>query len=167
MPNLAAVLKSEIHRLARRAMRPVIVPMKRDIAALKHVNAAQKRTVSALVHENARLMADLNARLAVPVRAPEALVAKSRINPKSILASRTHLGLSRIQFARLLGVSSGSVFTWEGGKAKPRSEAKAALVAIRNLGRREALSRLAALPVINGGKKVPTGKARKVSRDRR
>ena len=66
MPNLAAVLKAEIARLSRRALRPLYVPIKKDVAALKRALAEQKRLVTRLPKDNARLVADLNTRLAAP-----------------------------------------------------------------------------------------------------
>jgi len=44
--------------------------------------------------------------------------------------------------AKLLGVSTLSVYNWEGGKATPRRERLAAIVALRWIGKREAQARL-------------------------
>ena len=44
--------------------------------------------------------------------------------------------------AKLLGVSALSVYNWEAAKAKPRGKSLAAIVGLRGLGKREALSRL-------------------------
>ena len=145
MPNLAAVLKAEISRLSRRALRPLYVPIKKDVAALKRALAEQKRLVARLAKDNARLVGDLNTRLAAPPSVSEKDLRGARISPKLILSRRKRLGLSRVAFAKLLGVSGGAVVSWEGGRSKPRAAAKAALVAIRRLGKREAQQRLAAL----------------------
>jgi DNA-binding transcriptional regulator YiaG len=145
MPNLAAFLKAEISRLSRRALRPLYVPIKKDVAALKRVLAQQKRLVAQLAKDNARLVGDLNTRLAAPPSVSEKDLRGARISPKLILSRRKRLGLSRVAFAKLLGVSGGAVVSWEGGRSKPRAAAKAALVAIRRLGKREAQQRLAAL----------------------
>ncbi|MDE2290582.1 MAG: helix-turn-helix domain-containing protein [Elusimicrobia bacterium] len=125
--------------------------MKRDVAALKRALAKQKRLVTQLQHDNARLLADLNSRLAAPPAASEDEVKGARLGPASIHGQRKRLGLSREAFAKLVGVSGGSIGAWEGGKSKPRAAAKAALVAIRKLGRREARQRLEAVKGANGG----------------
>jgi DNA-binding transcriptional regulator YiaG len=161
MPNLATVLKAEITRLSRRVLRPFYVPIKRDVAALKRALAEQKRLVARLAKDNARLVADLNARLAAPPSLSEKELWGARISPKLILSRRKRLGLSRVAFAKLLGVSGGAVVAWEGGRSKPRAAAKAALVAIRKLGKREARHRLAALSGSNGNGKAPARGHRK------
>lgn len=150
MPNLGTILKSEISRLARRAMRPQYLALKKDVAALKHAVARHRREIATLNRHNARLVADLNDRIAAPPAAPPEVVAKSHLGPRSISANRKRLGLSRKAFALLLGANPTSVFQWESGKSKPRAKAKAALIGIRELGRREAQTRLAALDTRNG-----------------
>ena len=65
MPNLNAILKAEITRLARRSMRPVYASLKKDITNLKRVVAHHKRILAQLTRDDARLMAELNAKLAV------------------------------------------------------------------------------------------------------
>jgi len=52
------------------------------------------------------------------------------------------LGLSAADYARLVGVSSLTIYNWEHGKSRPRKEQLAALVAVRGIGKREALRRL-------------------------
>lgn len=165
MPNLAAVLKTEIARLARRSMRPLYVPIKKDVAALKRALAEQKRLTARLVRDNARLVADLNTRLAAPPTASEAEVKNARLGPALIHAQRKRLGLSRADFAKLVGVSGGAVLAWEGGKSKPRAAAKGVIVAVRKLGKREARERLAAMAGANGAAK-PVRARRRRSRPR-
>jgi len=161
MPNLAAVLKAEISRLSRRALRPLYVPIKKDVAALKRALAEQKRLVARLAKDNARLVADLNTRLAAPPSISEKDLQGARISPRLIKSQRARLGLSRVAFGKLLGVSGPAVLAWEGGRSKPRAAAKAALVAIRKLGKREARQRLAALAGSNGNGKAPARGPRK------
>lgn len=150
MPNLIVVLRSEIARLARRAIRPLYTPMKRDVVALKHAVAQQKRIMARLARDNARLVADLNSRIAAPPTASEDEVKHARLSPRLIRSQRARLGLSRDAFAKLVGVSGGAVLAWEGGKSKPRATAKAAIVAVRKVGKREARERLAILVKPNG-----------------
>ena len=83
------------------------------------------------------------------------------ISPRLIKSQRARLDLSRVAFGKLLGVSGPAVLAWEGGRSKPRAAAKAALGAIRKLGKREARQRLAALAGSNGNGKAPARGPRK------
>ncbi len=51
-------------------------------------------------------------------------------------------GLSAADYADLVGVSAQTVYSWEQGKSKPRDTQLAALVAVRDLGKRDAWKRL-------------------------
>lgn len=161
MPNLAAVLKTEIARLARRSMRPLYAPLKKDVVALKHALAQQKRLVARLAKDNVRLVADLNTRLAVPPTVSEDAIQHARLSPRLIRSQRARLGLARDAFAKLVGVSGGAVLAWEGGRSKPRAAAKAAIVAVRKLGKREARRRLEVLAGANRDRKVPADRRKK------
>lgn len=142
MPNVGSILREEIKRLALRVTRPVFTPLKKDVAVLKRTIAEHKRALARLQSENARLVAEADARLMAPPAISDEELKSARISPRLIRSQRNRLGLSRDAFAKLLGVSSGSVFAWEGGRSKPRAAAKVTLVAIRKLGRREARRRL-------------------------
>jgi DNA-binding transcriptional regulator YiaG len=150
MSNLGSILKSEIARLSRRSLRPLCIPIKKDVSALKRSLAQHKRLLAQLSRDNARLMADLNSKLAAPPTAPAEVVDRARLGPSLILSQRKRLGLSRSAFAKLLGVSGGAVVAWEGGRSKPRAAARAALIAVRQLGKRQARHRLAAVLGSNG-----------------
>lgn len=164
MPNIAAVLRTEITRLARRTLRPLCVPIKKDVAALKRALVQQKRLCARLARDNARLVADLDTRVAAPPTMSEKDLRSARISPRLVKSQRARLGLSRKAFARLLGVSAGAVVTWEGGRSKPGPAAKAALVAVRKLGKREAQRRLKVMAGANGQGKAPTRGRRKGAR---
>ncbi len=56
-------------------------------------------------------------------------------------AMRSKLGLSAAQMATLLGVSSLSVYKWEKG-VEPRAAQRSKILALRTLGKREALKML-------------------------
>ncbi|MEO8835121.1 MAG: hypothetical protein ABI364_00115 [Caldimonas sp.] len=57
---------------------------------------------------------------------------------KSMAAQRRRLGLSAAECGLLIGASAQSVYNWEEGKARPRSQHLAAIFALRGLGRRQA-----------------------------
>ena len=164
MPNLASILKEEIRRLSRRSCRPMYVQIKKDVAALKRTVAALKQDNQKLLKDNARLMADLHGRMTALPAVTETEARQVRIGPKLILAQRKRLDLSRLDFAKLLGVSAGAVMTWETGRSKPKQKVKAALAAIRKLGKRAAQERLKILASVNGHKQ--TAKKGKVAAKR-
>ncbi len=55
MPNIGAVLKEEIQRLARKEIRAAVTPLKTRVAELTRTNAALKKKVPALEKTVARL----------------------------------------------------------------------------------------------------------------
>ena len=59
-----------------------------------------------------------------------------------VKAHRKKVGLSAVEYARLVGVHAMSIYGWEQGKQRPRAEQLAALVGVRHLGKREAEQRL-------------------------
>jgi len=145
MPNIGAILKAEIVRLARRASKPELSSIKKELVDLKRRMSSQRKTIQALEHDNARLVADLNARSnRVAVPAADGKV-KIRLSPKLIRAQRKRLGLSQREFALLLGVSTNTLVLWETGKTAPREKTRPIFASIRKLGRREANAKLAAI----------------------
>ena len=65
-----------------------------------------------------------------------------RFSPRWLKGNRERLGISAADYGTLVGVSSLTIYNWEGGKAKPSKNKLAALAAVRGLGKREALKRL-------------------------
>ncbi len=60
-------------------------------------------------------------------------------------AQRSRLGLSAADYGKLVGVSGLTIYNWEHEKARPRKAQLTALVAVRGIGKREALLKLAEL----------------------
>jgi DNA-binding transcriptional regulator YiaG len=69
---------------------------------------------------------------------------RARLTPEGIKRLRARLGLTQVQLATLLGVTGPAVAQWETGTSEPRGSNRAALVALRKLGRREVRRMLAA-----------------------
>jgi len=69
--------------------------------------------------------------------ADEDQVKAARISAGLIRKLRKRLGLSQDQLALLVGVTSTAVAFWENGRTRPGGGKKAAIVALRKLGRRE------------------------------
>ena len=143
MPNLATVLKQEIARLARRAMRSEIEGIRKANTQHRRDIAELKRQVAQLARQNAALAK----RGTAAARPTEADAGKPRLRfvAKGLRSQRTRLGLSADAFAKLAGVSAQTIYNWERGQAYPRSEQLARLVALRGIGKREAGKRLDAL----------------------
>jgi DNA-binding transcriptional regulator YiaG len=74
-----------------------------------------------------------------------------RFRADGVKSHRAKLGLSALDYGRLVGVSGLTIYHWEGGKSRPRRQQLAKLAAIRGLGKREAIKRLALLNGRQGG----------------
>lgn len=142
MPNLGAVLKQEIRRLARREVLA-------ELAAVRRTAAQHRRDIARLKRELAAVRRDLAA-----ARGAQARVARStsdvgaegkRWNRRGLAAHRKRLGLSAKEYGALIGVTAQTIYHWEGGAQRPRKRQLAAVVAVRGLGKRAALARLAQL----------------------
>lgn len=143
MANVAAILKQEITRLARKEARSVTKPLHKATAGLR-------KGITELKRENARVRADIIRLLHnLPVSRGRPLVADEpsnvRFGAASAKAQRKRLVLSAADFGKLIGVSANTVYSWEQGKSRPRSTQLSTFVAIRGMGMREANMRLAEL----------------------
>lgn len=144
MPNIGAVLRDEIQRLARRVSRQADAKLRKDVVVLKRRVAELTRNTDQLRRDNAKLHMDYKERMAAPPTASEEEVEHAHLGPQLIRSQRARLGLSREAFGKLVGASAGAVLAWEGGRSKPRDKNRAALIAVRRLGKREARWRLEA-----------------------
>ena len=143
MPNLVAALRSEIRRLAAKEVRIALRPLRRlqrHIRGLKLKGRANRRTLSGLQRRIARFRVRARGTLAVPPRRGRPLTAKS------IRGLRSRLRMTRVQFAKLVGVSPGSIFGWEKERTTPRGASQARVSEIRTMGARAAREQLAAPP---------------------
>lgn len=145
MPNIGTILRDEIQRLARRVSRQADAKLRKDVGLLKHRIAELTRTTEQLRRDNAKLLLDYRERMAAPPTASGKEVEHAHLGPRLIRAQRTRLALSREAFGKLVGASAGAVLAWEGGRSKPRERNRAAIIAVRKLGKREARWRLEAL----------------------
>ncbi len=137
MPSIAAVFRQEIIRLARKevkvqteAIRKANAQYRRDIAQLKRQAGALSKQVAQQERKRAAK------------GVPKANVEGKRFSPRGLKTHREKLGLSAADYAMLVGVTAQTIYNWEQGKSKPRDEQLASLVAVRDLGKREALNRL-------------------------
>ncbi|MHB0955324.1 MAG: helix-turn-helix domain-containing protein [Pirellulaceae bacterium] len=141
MANLAAAIKDEIQRLARKEIKSqtgstkqAVAQYRREIASLKRQMRKQQTKITFLETQEKK-------RLAEPSTTEE-VGEGVRFSARSVKSQRLRLGLSAADYARLVGVSALTIYNWEQGKTRPRREQLAALVAVRGIGKREALRRL-------------------------
>jgi DNA-binding transcriptional regulator YiaG len=151
MPNIAVVLKDEIRRLARSEIKAnttstkgAVVQFRRDIAKLKRLVQGQQKEIVFLKTQEQK-------RLGQPQAKDEDELDGVRHSARSVKAQRKRLKLSATDFGKLVGVSGLTVYNWEHNRVRPGKGNLAALVAVREMGRREALAKLEAVKA----KKLP------------
>lgn len=144
MPNIVNVLNEQIRRLSRRELyreirntRKLTAQHRRDLAALKRQVAALQKTVDFLERQEKRRVAQQ------PVPATEEKALRFRAD--GLRTHRAKTGLSAGDYAKLIGVSGQSIYNWEAGTSRPRPAQIKKLAALRSLGKREILKRLALL----------------------
>lgn len=146
MPNVARVLKEEISRISRKETKAAVsvirkpsVKLRKDVAGLKKQMAALEKECRSLRAVLTRVE-DATGIAPVPEKAE-----RVRITAKGMRALRRQLRLSVAEFAKLLGITSQAVYVWEQrqGVLRVRTSTRAAVLAVRGIGAREARKRLA------------------------
>lgn len=147
MPNIAGVLREEIRRLAKKEVKAQVgttrratIQYRRDIAKLKRVVSQQEKEIKYLKKQVRQQQGQ--------PQPTEDQMEGIRFSPRSVKAQRQRLGLSALDYGRLVGVSGLTIYSWEHEKSRPRKPQLAALVAVRGIGKREALTKLAELEVV-------------------
>lgn len=143
MANLAVILKDEIRRLARKEVRSQSGGTKQAVARYRREIASLKRQLQATNKKLTSLQKKLAREGAASTSESEDEGNQIRFSSRSVRAQRRKLGLSAHDYGRLVGVSGLTIYNWEQGKTRPRQSQLARLVAVRNIGKREALRRLA------------------------
>ena len=141
MPNIATVLREEIRRLARKEIREQMEPLAKRGADQRRAIAELKRQVTSLERQVRFLEGRERGRLEAP-KAPNTDSERVRFSPKWVKADRKRLGLSARDYARLVGVSTLTIYNWEHGKTKPRAQQLSQWAKVRGLGKREAWKKL-------------------------
>lgn len=65
-----------------------------------------------------------------------------RFTAKGLLAQRKRLGLSAVDYGKLVGVSGLTIYSWEKGTSRPRKNYLPVLASARQMGKREVKARL-------------------------
>lgn len=143
MPNIAAVLKTEIARVARKELRAELGSLQKSVSRYRSQIAQLRKTVEGLERDLKRQAGRAKARQA-EAAADEESGASLRFSSRGLAAHRQRLGLSAAKFAQLMGVSALSVYKWESGKTRPRASQLARIAEVRSLGKRQAMALLEA-----------------------
>jgi DNA-binding transcriptional regulator YiaG len=140
MAKIEGIIKAEIMRLAKREVRSVFRPLRREVWQMSTKLSSLSKGIASLN----RVAKELHLEEAKPKleAAPEEVKA-SRLTPERIQGLRKKLGISQRELGVLIGASLGTVAMWEKGKFKPKADKKAALVAVRKLKKREVKKLLA------------------------
>jgi DNA-binding transcriptional regulator YiaG len=135
MGKVESIFKSEIMRLATREVRKAFLPLRREVRAMKGKLSAMTKMVSSLDRlAKGKTRNAETQELKVDAHLGEA--KKSRFTPARIHHLRLKLGLSQNELAKLTDVTLGAVGLWEKGKFSPKLDKKAALLALRKMGKR-------------------------------
>ena len=149
MPNITAVLKAEICRLAKKEAKVATSKLKRASVQYRSDIAKLRK----MIGQQAKLLAHLKKQNGQP-HAAEEPTNGVRFSARSVRAQRKRLGLSAEKYAKLVGVSGLTVYSWESGKSRPRKAQLEALVGVRGIGKREATQRLEEMRAKRGKRKA-------------
>jgi DNA-binding transcriptional regulator YiaG len=138
MPNIATVLKAEIARIAKKESKAATAKLQRASVQYRSDIAKLKR----LIGQQAKEMIALRKQQAQP-QATEEPDDNGRFSARSVKAQRKRLGLSALDYGKLVGVAGLTIYSWESGKSRPRKAQLAGFMAVRGIGKREAMVRLA------------------------
>lgn len=145
MSNLAAVLKAEISRVARKEVRA-------ELTSLKNLSVAHRAAIAQLRRQIVVLEKELrnstkptgSIAQADEANSAEADGPKRRFSAAKLVANRKKLGLSAVDFGKIIGVSGQTIYQWEQGKVRPRSAQLEKLAMARTLSPREIADKLSA-----------------------
>ena len=134
MAKIEGVIKSEIIRLAKREVRAVFRPLRREVWQMSTKLSNLSKGIASLN----RMAKELHLEEAKPkLEATPEEIKASRLTPERIRRIRSKLGISQRELGTLIGASLGAVLSWEKGKFKPKGDKKAALVGLRKLKKRD------------------------------
>ena len=147
MPNLANVLKAEITRLSRKELREGSDALRRAVTGHRSEIASLKRRVQTLEGLVRKLeKRDGSSRAGQAAQSEEEHSDRApRFSATGLAKNRERLGLSAADFGLLVGATGQSVYAWEAGKTRPRSDALAAIAALRKIEKREVAGKLESL----------------------
>ena len=122
-PSLATLLQLDFRRLAAGANKAIerqVMRLQRQTRALRRTSLEHRRGIARLERGVSR-MRDVQSGF------NRSAAGGPGIRPSEVRALRAKMGMTRERFARFLGVSPGSIFLWETGRARPRAGSAARL----------------------------------------
>ncbi len=134
--SFAVALRHEVRRQAVRELRKALVRvrlMQRQVRVLREQAGAYRRKLAGVERRLGRLQ-----RRGIRSFPAVGSGRGRRLTGDSIRTLRARLRMSRLRFARLVGVSPGSIFGWETGRTAPRRRSLARIVELRTMGVRAA-----------------------------
>ena len=142
MGKVESTIKGEIMRLAKREVRGSFFPLRREVYSLKLKLSSLMKSFTAMERQAKEVLQE-QAKKKFELQATPEEVKVSRLTPQRIRLLRNKIGISQKDLGILLDVSIGAVGMWEKGKFAPSAKKKAALIALRKLGKREVKQLLA------------------------
>jgi DNA-binding transcriptional regulator YiaG len=132
--TLASALKDAVRRASARETQKIVRRLRRlqrQVKALRQEARGQRRNVAGVERRFSRLKTRV-------LRTGVSAGPGRPLTPQSIRSLRERLGMPRVEFAKLVGVSPGSIFGWETGRTLPRGRSVARLRDVRKMGVRAA-----------------------------
>lgn len=150
MTTYAESFKREVARVSKKEVRGEITPLRKATTTHRSEIAALKKTVKSL-EATVRQLVKLANRTGAAATAEPAKVAKAEkaatsprtrgaFDAEAFAEHRKQMGLTQVQWAKVVGVSSLSIYKWEKGGVQPREKQMAAIREAMNLGKRRALA---------------------------
>jgi DNA-binding transcriptional regulator YiaG len=140
--KLETTIKEAIARGARRQVRVLVLPLRREVLRLRRRVGELQSTLTTLRRSAAGWKRLMEAAPTVP-RVSEEEAKAARLSPRLVQSLRRRLGLSQMALARLSGVSAPAVAHWEAGDSTPTGRNRVTLVALRRVRKREVKELLA------------------------
>ncbi|MDO9406747.1 MAG: helix-turn-helix domain-containing protein [Polaromonas sp.] len=151
MTTFAESLKKEIARVAKKELRDEFAALRKSSSNYRGEIAELKRKIKSL-DAQVKTLTRVTKRAAPLAAAPatHAPVDKPRGKPgrkvvfgaAELMALRQHLGFTQAQMGQLVGASTLSIYKWESGKVNPRAAQMEKILAVRKIGKREAVKRV-------------------------
>lgn len=158
MTNLTKALRDEMRAAARGESKEAVDALRSELQAIRKSIALLERKLLTGIATSAAGAKGRGARIAMAGRGADG--RRARFSSALMRKHRDSLGMSRKAYARLLGVSSLSIYLWEAGRTKPRRQTVLAWQDLRKKGARElrAIAGVAAPPRAKRGKKAAAKK---------
>ena len=148
MPTLAALLKEEISKIARKEVQDQVRELKQTVRAQRDAIARLEKQLGSAKAKTAAKSTTAKPAATKPAATKPAAKARKpagdtdrrkqlRIAPNTIKKHRKRLKLSQADLGEILNVSTNTVLRWEAGTSKPRGKHLPGLDQLRTISKRE------------------------------